>query len=147
MFPSKEEWMIPSKMSCLLLALSLLGLMACSGCTSSDVVPVEGKVLYEGEPVSGIAVTFDPVPHGGNRPSQATTKEDGSFKLFYTFDEMGVEPGTHDVTFAWVPDAEGAKATEAIQAIIEAHGEDSGEPLQIEVTEPTKDLVIELPEE
>lgn len=138
--------MIPTKMSRWFPAISLIVVALFVGCESSSVVPVEGKVLYEGEPVSGLSITFDPVPHGGNRPSQATTKEDGSFKLFYTIDEMGVEPGTHDVTFVWVPDAEGAQSTENIQKIVQAHGED-GTPIEIEVTEPTKDLVIDLPKE
>lgn len=128
----------------------LAGLVAFSltlaGCGESGTgaVPVEGTVTWEGEPVAGIVVEF--MPKEGNRPSQGYTDENGRFKLNYTIHEDGAEIGTHDVTFAWVPDQEGSKRSEAVQEILELHGED-GTPIQVEITEKTEDLTLALPQE
>lgn len=143
--------------SILMLGVALLTL-ALPGCSDSgmDVVPVEGTVTWNGEPVPNIVVEF--MPTQGNRPSQGFTDENGHFKLNYTIDEEGAEVGTHDVTFAWVADKQGQEPSEAVQEILKLHGAEAvqknlklhgedGTPIQVEITEPTENLELALPRE
>lgn len=126
---------------CPLLAFALLALAGCGG--GSGAVPVEGTVTWNGSPVSGLVVEFEPV--SGNRPSQGFTDENGHFVLNYTINEQGAETGNHNVTFSWVDREEGDKPSEAVQDILKLHGKD-GKPISIEVTGKTDDLVIALPQ-
>lgn len=127
------------KVSCSLLALPLASLLA--GCGPNvGAVTVSGNVLGDGQPASGLTVQFSPVT--GDRPSTGFTDADGRFALRYSKDVVGVLPGKHHVTFSWYPDAEGQKPTPAQRAVLARYGDDKGKPYVVEITGPTKDLVI-----
>lgn len=129
----------------IVMSLSVLGmLLLAAGCDNSGMVPVEGTVTYEGEPVQGLSLEFHAVD--GGRISQGYTDESGNFTLSATIHEDGALVGKHEVTCIFIADdtEEGAKMTPAIKAIIDAHGE-KGTPIPIEITGPTSDLKIELP--
>ena len=128
-----------------LLVFSVLQLMICVvGCDGSGLVPVEGTVTYEGQPVVGLNVEFLRTESG--RICTGYTDESGNFMLTASISEDGAMVGPNEVTFIFISDdtEQGSTATEAIQAIIEAHGEE-GTPVPIEITGATKDLVIALP--
>jgi hypothetical protein len=63
----------------------LLGLFLLAGCGGRGVelAPVEGVVLFDGKPIDGAGVMFQPV--GGGRPAIGTTDSEGKFRLS-TFD-------------------------------------------------------------
>ena len=72
-----------------------------TGCGSSDrmaVSPVQGKVFYQGQPVTGAQVVFlskDSAP-----AATAITQADGSFRLTTYEEEDGAAPGPYVVTIA-----------------------------------------------
>jgi hypothetical protein len=127
--------------SCLLslLALSILCLVA--GCGPNvGAVTVNGTVLGDGEPAAGLTVQFSPVT--GERSSTGFTDADGRFELRYSKDVVGALPGKHNVAFSWYPEAEGQKPTSAQRAVLEAYGDDKGKSYAVEITGPTKNVVI-----
>ncbi len=74
--------------------LSLILLVFLTGCGKSGpvLVPVEGKVTLDGEPIVGASVLFQP-PDGG-RPAVATTDGQGQFRLA---EEAGAHVGVNRV--------------------------------------------------
>lgn len=125
------------------LVFAALTCLLMAGCGGGGVVPVEGTVSYEGAPVPGISLVFS--PEDGSRQSSGSTDENGNFKLMYTIDEMGALPGKHNVAFEWEAGEPGVEPSEAIAAILKAHGE-GGTPYKVEITGATRDLKIELPQ-
>lgn len=115
--------------------------LACIGCDGSNVVPIEGTVQYQGEPVAGIEIVF--TPENGPRPSYGSTDENGHFRMTYTVQEMGVAKGKQAVTFDWEGSSDGSKPSEAINAILAKHGE-NGEPLEYDITKGDKNMVINI---
>ncbi len=74
---------------CSLLALPLAG---CAKGGVEGVVPVTGKVTYNGAPVAGAAVSF--VSADRSAPATALTASDGTFAL-RTVDTPGALPGNY----------------------------------------------------
>lgn len=113
------------------------------GCGSKySTVPVKGAVTYDGQPVAGMIVQFQPE---NGRASQAQTGEDGTFEMSYTMDQMGVAPGKHRVTVTWSPpsDEEGVKPSDLAKKVLDdfkANG-----PIELAVEEPQDDFEIKLP--
>jgi hypothetical protein len=85
-------------------------LLALGGCQKAPpldrvpVVPVEGELSFDGQPIPGALIVFHPtdaalvdkVP-----PPRATVREDGTFKLTtYTADD-GAPVGEYKVTVEW----------------------------------------------
>jgi len=69
--------------------------IACSGCgdEGAELLPVNGKVILDGEPLTiGNVITMPPAGRGANGAIQS----DGSFTL-RTGDQVGAVPGTHKV--------------------------------------------------
>jgi 5-hydroxyisourate hydrolase-like protein (transthyretin family) len=116
-----------------------------AGCGRNDrpweVVPVSGTVTYQGQPVAGVTVEFEPE---SGRPSQGLTDENGRFVLNYTIHENGAQVGTHKVTFTWADRFEGDRPTPLVEELVRLHGR-NGEPLTVEITGETDDLKIEVP--
>ena len=83
-----------------------------AGCAKPPprLVPVSGKVMYRGEPVRGMKVTFVPDLAKGNRQGQdgrGTTGDDGSFTLHTYPDGAGAMPGHYKVTVLYYTRSEG----------------------------------------
>lgn len=129
------------------LTLSVIVLTGCSDSGEYQVVEVGGTVSYEGQPVGNIGLIFTPEK---GRPSLAVTDDSGRFELYYSQDKSGAQTGPHKVIFEFPPTPldgslpKETKPTEAIKAIMKAHGT-ADSPLSLEITEATDDLKIELP--
>jgi hypothetical protein len=85
--------------------LWLLAALACPACSggSDGCYPVEGKVLYRGEPARGAVVIFHPKDDeslGAVRPS-GVTGDDGTFTLSSGKNRPGAPPGSYVVTVTW----------------------------------------------
>ncbi|WP_459555568.1 transthyretin-like family protein [Lacunimicrobium album] len=68
-----------------------------SGCgprSGLEIIPVDGVVTLQGQPLSNALVTF--YPQSG-RSSSAKTDSTGHFDLKYSADKMGAVVGTHEV--------------------------------------------------
>jgi len=126
---------------CAIIGLIGVAVTGCGGGTAG-VVPVEGTLTYQGQPVEGVSIQFEPV--AGNRPSTGATDASGHFALVYTIDEKGAEVGKHNVTFDWQPATEAEQPSEAITKILEKHGMEDGAPLEVEITGATSDLVLNI---
>ena len=126
---------------CAIIGLIAVAVIGCGGGTSG-VVPVEGTLTYQGQPVEGVSVQFEPV--AGNRPSTGATDASGHFVLIYSIDEDGAEVGKHNVTFDWQPLSENEQPSEAITKIVEKHGPEDGAPLEVEIAGATSDLVLNI---
>jgi len=112
-------------------SLALAGAMTCagSGCTNPNkLVPVEGKVTLNGEPVAGAAVQF--VPEAGGNPAYAETAADGTYKITTRDPGDGAAPGRYSVIILWEPPppplfrtGEGGLSRQQMQEAIEKHQE------------------------
>jgi hypothetical protein len=87
------------------LALVISALL-CSSCGQGDhkpLVPVKGRVLFEGKPVPHALVVFHPLADNGSqtvRP-RGQVAEDGSFELTSYATHDGAYPGAYRVTVEW----------------------------------------------
>ena len=72
-----------------------------SGCGDKlpyPIVPLAGKITYQGESLGEpVLIVFTPTE---GRPSSAITDKDGNFKAEYTERHAGVQIGKHNVTIA-----------------------------------------------
>jgi hypothetical protein len=77
-----------------------LYLMLLSGCTGGgpQIVPIEGTVTHNGQPVPNVRIYF--VPTDG-RPSWAISDQNGHFALDYDDQYDGAKVGSHSV---WIID-------------------------------------------
>jgi hypothetical protein len=91
--------------------LALLPVLCCLSCAAKDGLnPVQGKIFYKNEPMSGALVTFH--PKGGDditalRPT-GLVKDDGTFQLA-TGPKEGAPAGEYVVTVIWSEIAPKAK--------------------------------------
>lgn len=88
-----------------LFVLALLT-VSCGKVQSEKVYPVEGKVLFDGQPAAGAIVLFHPnfSKHGPALEAVQPTGivgEDGSFRLTSFAKEDGALPGEYLVTITW----------------------------------------------
>ena len=94
---------------CCCASLMLLGLL--SGCGGGDRPPladVTGKVTFDGQPLSGARVIFEPEE---GRPSYGMTDTNGEFTLEYMTEVPGAKIGPHTVRIrAAVADANDPEA-------------------------------------
>jgi len=93
-------WTIP--LLGLLLAVPLVALTGCSE-RPIPVVPVSGKVLFQGQPAPGAQVVLHPVSKDPERVFSATGKvrDDGTFKIGVNVDGDGAPPGDYVATVQW----------------------------------------------
>lgn len=79
--------------------------VGCSGSNRPTVVPVSGKITFQGEPVEGAQIAFHPTAEGAVRSAVGETDANGEFTLT-TFDTGdGATPGEHVVTIFKAPPA------------------------------------------
>lgn len=71
--------------------------VGCGGGDGVDLVPVEGTVTLDGQPLPDAWVTFSPEL---GRPSSGKTDSEGRYRLQYTPDARGAVPGKHHVTIS-----------------------------------------------
>lgn len=118
-------------------------LVGCNSSRDGSVVAVEGVVTFEGKPVPGMRISFQP---DEGRASAGVTSEDGSFEMFLTRDKKGVQVGLHQVRLNWSPKDEESPLTpeDPVVEDVLAYFEEKG-PLEIEIQQPKRDLRIELP--
>jgi hypothetical protein len=123
---------------CLVMAATVI-----LGCSKKyDIVPVRGHLTYEGQPVSGLIVRFEPTV---GRPSDSFTDESGSFDMSYTIDRMGVEVDSHKVMVIWPPtdgkaNAKPSPLQQKVLADFKTHG-----PLDVTIDKPQSNFEIKLP--
>jgi hypothetical protein len=85
-----------------LLIVASLGMLASlaalgTGCSQREKLnSVQGKVLYQGQPLAGALVSFHPEAFRDNPPT-GFTKEDGTFTVF-TGSVEGAKAGTYTIT-------------------------------------------------
>jgi hypothetical protein len=85
---------------------------ASAGC-GSGLVPAEGLVLLDGQPLAGATVTFMPQAEG--RPASAVTGADGRFKAALPDGKGGLAPGEYRVVVMLVKQAVLASGGEAAE--------------------------------
>lgn len=84
------------KNHCLLLAAGVV-FMALAGCQKGDaLVDVTGTVFVDGKPMPGLQLTFIPVNDGGST-AYGFTDERGRYRLRFSRDRMGAQPGMNNV--------------------------------------------------
>lgn len=88
------------------LAILTTSLTGCGG-GGSNLVPVTGRVTYQGKPLANATVTF--IPQGDGSLGVASTGEDGTFTI-ETGGESGVAPGMCSVTVTKVESSGGGQA-------------------------------------
>jgi hypothetical protein len=122
------------------LIATALVLLSAVGCNDKRPlrVPVSGRVLIDGEPLTHGNVKF--VPSGG-RPSSAKIDGEGRFTLTCYDGEDGAIPGTHRVSVS----ASKILSDNKIEWFApKKYADFRTSELSYEITEPTDDLTIEL---
>ena len=79
----------------------VVALLACGGCGSSNgLVPVEGVVTLDGQPLADATVVLHPDTAAGAGPFTATTSDDGKFVLAPAGNSgaPGAVPGSYRLT-------------------------------------------------
>jgi len=102
---------------CAARAAILLTALALAGC-GSGLVPVEGTVLLDGQPLADAQVLF--LPKSGGRPAAGKTDAQGKFKLMTDRPDDGAQPGEYEVgvlalKISYVPSADGGQQAEQEQ--------------------------------
>lgn len=118
------------------------GLVGCSKARIKGLVPVEGVVTLNGEPVSGATVMFAPKKHDPSRPkgsAQAVTDASGKFKMTTLDPGDGVFPGDYYVTVT-KDRVEGGLSLEEVKR------QHENPELRDDASEPEQTLIRELPD-
>ncbi|MBQ6828120.1 MAG: carboxypeptidase regulatory-like domain-containing protein [Thermoguttaceae bacterium] len=118
------------------------GLVGCSKARIKGLVPVEGVVTLNGEPVSGATVMFAPKKHDPSRPkgsAQAVTDASGKFKMSTLDPGDGVFPGDYYVTVT-KDRVEGGLSLEEVKR------QHENPELRDDASEPEQTLIRELPD-
>ena len=80
----------------------LLTIVCCLGCQGgaslSGLVPCDGVVTLDGNPIEGVTIMFIPRDSGTQRDAHAMTDVAGKFKMTTLKENDGVMPGTYSVT-------------------------------------------------
>lgn len=84
-------------------AMVLVGAVAVAGCADQQMGEVQGTVTFEGQPVSGAMVLFE--PHEQGRPSLAVTDAQGRYQLTFSATQQGATTGKHLVRITTAQDA------------------------------------------
>ncbi|WP_254511648.1 DUF4198 domain-containing protein [Anatilimnocola floriformis] len=125
------------------IALTLLfaSLLVCTGCEQgSKIVPVEGQVLLDGQPLAWGSVMV--VPTAGESAFGRLDAQ-GRFKLCMTIDGRdGCPVGTGHIVA--VNSAEAISETHHRRYAPEIYDKPQNSPLKVDIKEPKKDWIIEL---
>jgi hypothetical protein len=97
-----------------------LPLAVVAGCNKPALVPVEGRVLLEGQPVPAVVVTFSPVGETLGNGAHGYTEADGRFTLSNVRGGTGPHVGSYLVSL--VPSASNRKEGDPLDVIGQAGG-------------------------
>ena len=103
----------------LLSVCCVLGLLL--GCTGNAMLPVQGTVMLDGQPLEGAAIGF--IPAEGGRPATGKTDAQGHFTLASFTANDGLPPGSYKVTVTKVEVGRAAQAAPSSRDAEEAGGE------------------------
>ncbi len=78
--------------ACLAVALSV------AGCGAGGLQDVTGKVTFDGKPVAGLEVRFEPVDPTIGTTAIGYTVADGTYRLHYPGDKTGAPAGEYKVS-------------------------------------------------
>lgn len=130
------------------------------GCSDKSMLPVEGTITLDGEPLEGAAISFVPVE--GGRPCTGQTDAEGHFTLASYVAGDGVPPGEYKVTVIKLdarrqaeaaPVEEGTEESEQVMGSIEQsakfltpmkYASPATTDLKIEVTDGMEPVQIDL---
>ena len=120
------------------------------GCAKPpEVVPVEGVVLLNGQPLPHAEVQFVPMTPGLGAEYVATgvTDENGRFTLEYDPQTKGAQVGTHTVSAKFqprTPDEEMGKVKPhpSVKPVTEKYGDAAKSPMKVEITRSTDNLEL-----
>lgn len=113
------------KASCFNLFIVLFVASGLSGCLGDgsepipDLSEVTGVITWDGEPLSGAKVVFEPEEvreKARRRASSSTTEEDGTYRLYYNPKTSGATPGKHKVMIFKMQDNSGEAGEQLIPA-------------------------------
>jgi hypothetical protein len=87
-------------------AILMAGSACLVGCGPKGPVlhPVEGQVLFMGQPAAGAQVVFHPKDANANAIASATVKPDGTFIVTTYPHGEGAQEGEYDVLITWFPE-------------------------------------------
>lgn len=91
-------------LACAILTAAILA----TGCGSSNLNEVTGKVTLDGQPTSGLEVQFEPNDPAMGTTATGYTQADGTYKLYYPGSQTGAPPGEYTVR---ITVAEGGETT------------------------------------
>ena len=135
------------------LSLALAAAISILGCGRGgpEIVPIEGTVTHDGEPVPNLRIYF--VPTDG-RPSWAISDSSGHFVLDYDADHDGAKVGMHTVFVqnaggdvdptAAMSGAPRPKTSPAMAQITKKYGTKDTSPLQVEVKKADRNFQLKL---
>ena len=131
----------------------VIAAMLAAGCgpRGPEIVPIEGTVTHNGEPVPNLRIYFMPTD---GRPSWAISDASGHFVLDYDPEHRGAKVGTHtvwildessnvDPTVAMSGGAARPKRSPAIGQIVEKYGREKS-TLQVEVKKTDRNFQLKL---
>lgn len=126
--------------------------ISASGCgpRGPEIVPIEGTVTHNGQPVPNLRIYFMPA---GGRPSWAISDANGYFALDYDPEHRGAKVGMHQV---WVVDESSnidptaamsgvprPKRSPMVAEIVEKYGQGKS-TLEVEVKKPDRNFQLKL---
>ncbi len=82
-----------------MLRLALLAVaLSAAGCRSGGLQDVTGKVTFDGKPLAGLEVRFEPVDPTVGTTAIGYTVADGTYRLHYPGDKTGAPAGEYKVS-------------------------------------------------
>lgn len=81
----------------------------CMGSDGPDIGQVEGTITFEGKPLAGASVLFQPV---SGRPAMGRTNEQGHYELMYIRDTKGCKTGLNTVVIETLVEGDNEQALE-----------------------------------
>ena len=130
------------------LAAALALLLGVTGCNSSGLVEVTGRLTHNGRAVPSTRVYFQ--PDDGSRRSTGLTDDDGNFSLRFSSQQSGVKPGPHTVYVKYEVSADEEthqiqpKADKQLRAVIGRYSDPKNSALHYEVSRNGQHFNIEL---
>lgn len=127
---------------CLPFLFLLIIVAGCGPKAPYPVVPIEGTVTWNGDPIpTKFVLKFR--PENGMNESTGFVKDGGKFTTIHTVDIDGVPTGKNTVRIAW-NGGDGTTPPQEYKPLLEKYGFRS-EGLEIEIVKKDKNLKIDFP--